>query len=204
MVENKKQGFSDEEEARILAQRAKVAKRNKRLARRDESGGGLNINSMMDMMTIILVFLIDSYGSNPIQVKGGADLIMPRSTTELSPDDTLQITISRKSIILGDKPVVAVKDGKVDKSQKQGGETSLRIQPLFEKLTDAVGKQKQMAQLQKKEYEGVVTIVADRTVPYRLVTEVMYTAGQAQLAKFKFAVIKFTRKDQLVKSNTEK
>jgi len=203
MADNKTSGFSEEEEARILAQRAKIAKRNKRLARREQGKGGLNINSMMDMMTIILVFLIDSYGSNPIQVKGGADLIMPRSTTELSPEDTLQITITRKSIVVGDKPVVAIKDGKVDKSQKRGGENSLHIQPLFEKLNDEVGRHKQMANLRKQKFEGVVTIVADRTVPYRLVTEVMYTAGQAQLAKFKFAVIKFTRQDEIKKAKAK-
>jgi biopolymer transport protein ExbD len=205
MAENKSTGFSDEEEARILAQRAKIAKRNKRLARRDQGGGGLNINSMMDMMTIILVFLIDSYGSNPIQVKGGADLIIPRSTTELSPEDTLQITITRKSIVVGDKVVVAIKNGEVDKSQKRSGESSsLHIQPLFDKLTDEVSRLRQMAALRKQPFEGVVTVVADRTVPYRLVTEVMYTAGQAQLAKFKFAVIKFTRKDEITKANLKK
>ncbi|MEL6178624.1 MAG: biopolymer transporter ExbD, partial [Myxococcota bacterium] len=192
-------GFSDEEEARILAQRAREAKRNKRLSRREVEGGGLNINSMMDMMTIILVFLIDSYGSNPIQVKGGADLVIPYSTTELSPQDTMQITITRKSIVVGDKTVVAVKDGKVDKSQKKG-ENSFYIQPLFDRLTEEVSRHRQMAALRKKEFDGVVTVVADRTVPYRLVAEVMYTAGQAQLSKFKFAVVKFGRDAEIQKA----
>ena len=41
---NKDAGFSDEEEARILAQRAREAKRNKRMSRREDEGGGLNIN----------------------------------------------------------------------------------------------------------------------------------------------------------------
>jgi hypothetical protein len=46
------------------------------------------------LMFIILVFLINSYGSNPIQVKASPDLMIPRSTTELTPQDTLQITIT--------------------------------------------------------------------------------------------------------------
>ena len=45
----------------------------------------------------------------------------------------------------------------------------------------------------QEEYKPVVTIIADQTTPYRLVTEVMYTAGQAELSKFKFAVIKSQR-----------
>jgi biopolymer transport protein ExbD len=202
--DNKSGGFNSEEEALILAKRAKEAKRNRRDKKRQMEGGALNINSMMDMMTIILVFLIDSYGNNPIQVKAGPDLSIPRSTSELSPQDTMQITITRKAILVGDKEVVKIKDGEVDKSHKQGGEKSLNIQPLFDKLTEEVSRHKQMAALRKQPYEGVATIVSDRTTPYRLVTEVMYTAGQAQLTNFKFAIVKFGRKELIKKANGAK
>ena len=181
-------GFSKEEEERILAKRARDARRKKK--KREQENNPLNINSMMDLMTIILVFLIDSYGNNPIQVKASPDLLIPRSNSQLSPQDTMQITITRQSIVVGDNSVVALRDGAVDKTQKKGGENSLYIQPLFDRLTDEVSKHKNIAQLRKKPFEGVVTIVADRTTPYRLVTEVMYTAGQAQLNQFKFAVVK--------------
>ncbi len=196
-------GFSSEEEERILAKRARDAKRNKRNKRRVAPTGGMNINSMMDMMTIILVFLIDSYGNNPIQVTMGPDLVIPNSVAELSPEDTMQITITRKGVIVGDNQVVTVKDGQIDKSQKKGGENSLYIQPLFDELTEEVSRQRQMAALQRKPFEGVVTIVADRTTPYRLLTEVMYTAGQAQLANFKFAIVRFSRGDKAKKAANE-
>ena len=184
-------GFSHDEEERILAKRAREARRAKRMAKRGKgAGSALNINSMMDLMTIILVFLIDSYGNNPIQVKASPDLLIPRSNSQLKPEDTMQITITRKAIVVGDRHVVSVKDGQVDKTQKRGGENSFYIQPLFDSLTEEVSKHKQMAALRKQTFDGVVTIVADRTTPYRLVTEVMYTAGQAQLNKFKFAIVK--------------
>ncbi len=184
-------GFSHEEEERILAKRTRDARRAKREAKRAAGEkNALNINSMMDLMTIILVFLIDSYGNNPIQVKSSPDLLIPTSNSQLSPKDTMQITITRQAIVVGDTQVVTLKDGAVDKTQKKGGENSLYIQPLFDKLTDEVSKHKNIAQLRKKPFDGVVTIVADRTTPYRLVTEVMYTAGQAQLSDFKFAIVK--------------
>lgn len=172
-------------------------KRKKRRA--FEDGAGLTMNSLMDIMTIILCFLLQSYGDNPITVKSSPDLQISESTTELTPEDTMVITVTRKAIIVGDHLVVTVKDGQVDKSQKRNGENSLYIQPLFDQITEEVSRHKQMAALKKEQWEGVATIVADRTVPYRLVTEVMYTAGQAQVANFKFAVIKYGRADTIKK-----
>ncbi len=192
------EGFSSEEEARILEGRARSAKRARRVMKDDDSG--LNINAFMDIMTIILVFLIDSYGNSPISVKAGPELSIPYSTSEIPPQDTMCITITRKAILVGDREVVKIKDGQVDKSHKRGGENSLYIQPLFDQLTEEVSRHKQMAALTKQPFEGVATIISDRTTPYRLVTEVMYTAGQAQLANFKFAIVKFGRKELVKKA----
>ena len=60
---------------------------------------------------------------------------------------------------------------------------------------DGFMKKKREQQLLNKTYDPVATIIADQSTPYRLITEVMYTAGQAELSKFKFAVIKKNRSD---------
>ena len=77
----------------------------------------------------------------------------------------MQITITRKAIVVGDRHVVSVKDGQVDKTHKRGGENSFYIQPLFDSLTAEVSKHKQMAALRKQTSDGVVTIVADLAQP---------------------------------------
>lgn len=192
--------FPQTDEERILEKRAREARRNKRKKNRKIEDNPLNINSMMDMMTIILVFLIDSYGNNPIQVKASPDLVIPESVSELDPQETMVITVTRKGVFVGDDHVVAVKDGQVDKSKKRGGENSLHIQPLFDQLNKSVEHHKRIAAIRRKPFDGVATLVIDRTVPYRLLTEVMYTAGQAQLSNFKFAVIRFSREDRAKKA----
>ncbi len=185
-------GFSQEEEEWIQAQRARKARRGK--GGRDDGGGGtLNMNSFMDILVILLVFLIESFGNQPIKVTG-ADLQVPKSNTKLHPEDMTAITISRSAILVNDKKAVDVKDGAVDKSQKKGGETGFNIQPLFDTLTEETNKKKRQMELLHKDYQPVATIIADQTTPYRLLTEVMYTAGQAELSKFKFAVIMGTHK----------
>jgi biopolymer transport protein ExbD len=184
--------FSAEEEAWIQAQRARDAKRNKK--ERDEGGGAaVNINSLMDIMVIILVFLLKNYGDEPIKVVG-EDLKAPNSSTLLTPEDMTTITITQSSILVNSKKAVDVKGGAVDKSQKKGGATGLVITPVFDELTEATNRKKREMKLLGEKYEPVATIIADQSTPYRLLTEVMYTAGQAELSKYKFAVVKTDRK----------
>ncbi|MEZ4462103.1 MAG: biopolymer transporter ExbD [bacterium] len=185
--------FDEEEEQHLLEQREREAKREKRSGRREEPAGALSMNSLMDIMTIILVFLLKNYGDEPIKVIG-EDLKAPESVSELGPEDMTTITVSQKAILVNNAKAVDVKNGAVDKSQKKGGEASLNIQPLFDELTEAIKKKKRETKLLGQTYEPTATIIADQGTPYRLLTEVMYTAGQAELSQFKFAVVKTDRK----------
>lgn len=185
-------GFGQDEEEWIQAQRARKARRSK--GRGEDEGASLTMNSFMDILVIMLVFLMKNFGDLPIKV-AGQDLQVPKSNTQLVAEDMTSITISRGAILVNDQKAVDIKDGNVDKSQKKGGEASLYIQPLFDKLTEANKKSQRNAEALRQKYEPVVTIVADQTTPYRLITEVMYTAGQAELSKFKFAVIKGDSKE---------
>ena len=164
----------------------------RRKKREEPKGASMNINSLMDIMVIILVFLLKSYGDEPLKVEA-EDIKAPSSMAELTPKDMTTISVTQKAILVDDKKAVDVKNGAVDKSQKRGGENALEITPLLEKLTDAVKRKKREKELMRQTYEPVVTIIADQAIPYRLVTEVMYTAGQAELSQFKIAVIKKAR-----------
>ena len=166
--------------------------KKRRGIKRGESGAPLNINSMMDIMVIILVFLLKQYGDEPLKVQK-EDLKAPSSMAELQPKDMTTITITQKAILVDDKKAVDVRQGQVDKSQKKGGENALMIQPLFEELNASVKQKKREKELLKQKYEPTATIIADQAIPYRLVTEVMFTAGQAELSQFKIAVIKKQR-----------
>ena len=85
--------------------------RKDRKARRLPSGdASVTINSLMDAMTIILVFLLMNYSVDPLRVDSGDDLQIPDSTTDISPKASASCTISARGIVVNDKMVVAVKD----------------------------------------------------------------------------------------------
>ena len=157
--------------------------------RRTPDDPALSMNSLMDIMTIILCFLLHSYGDSPIVVNASPDLQVARSSTLLSPEDSLTVTITRKAIVVGDKLVVLVENGEVSKGRR-GSAPSLYIPPLFDRLSEEVRRHEQIGALKREPWNGVLTLVVDRTTPTRIIQEVMYTAGQAKLSRFEFAVVK--------------
>ncbi len=187
--EESPQGFDKEEEEWIKQQRARDKQRKSRSGGRGEDEGDVNINSLMDIMVIILVFLLKSFGDQPVKVTG-SDLDVPMSSTELTPEDMTTVTVTRKALLVNEEQVTEVP---VDKSQKRGGDSGLEIVALLDKLNTVLDEKKQEMELLGQDFNPVVTIIADQTTRYRLLTEVMYTAGQAGLSKFKFAVVKGDR-----------
>jgi hypothetical protein len=155
-----------------------------------EQAAMVTINSLMDAMTIVLVFLLMNYSIDPLRIDAGDDLKLPPSTTEVNPEPSATVTVTASGIIVNDKMVVDVQNGEVDKVKKMGDENSLQIQPLFEALNEEATRQKEMARLTGGRFDGLLTVIAHQETPYRLITEVLFTAGQAEFARYKFAVLK--------------
>lgn len=194
MADNQQGDFGHDDEEWIKAQRAREAKRAKSAARRGsgDDGPGLNINSLMDILVIMLVFLLKSYGEEPLKAID-EDLKVPQSASQLAPEDATTVTVTRTAILVNDNLAVDVKDGAVDPSQKSGGgESGMSITPLLDELNRAVEKKKNEQRLLQEDYVPEATIIADQTTPHRLMLEVLFTASQAQLNQFRFAVIKST------------
>jgi len=168
-------------------------RRAKRKARAAEGEvAELNITAMMDMMTIILVFLLKSYQASTINVTMTADLTVPESTTQLQPQDNIGLSISMKEVLVGERRVVEIQNGIVPAAVKEGGRVdSFYIAAVYDALKKEVDKQKYIAQFNKNApFTGRVNIVADKRIPYRTLMEVLYTAGQAELGEYKFMVMK--------------
>lgn len=164
-------------------------KKKRKTRRPIEAPGGLSMNSLMDIMTIILVFLLKSYSTNPVQLKQTADLKPPSSKSQLIPKESTAVTVTVNHILINDEPVVKLTEGIIDKGDIDSG--GFLIQPLFSKLEEEVSHQKKVGEFNDSaKFKGVVTLIADRHVSFKLLSQVMYTAGQAQFSKFKFLVIK--------------
>ena len=176
---------ADDEIAALWAatRKAKKARRRDRAAEPTK----LNINSLMDAFTIILCFLLKSFGSDPVQIRESDELKLPRTTESVKGlEDAIVIAISTKAIMVQDVKVADLRDGRVDESLKRDGMEGLLINPLYDALKEKVQHLKMIGARTNNPFKGMALVVAHNATSYRLVTEVLYTAGQAEFEKFKF------------------
>src|SRR5215471_939445 len=92
----------------------------------------LNITPMMDMMTIILVFLLKSFSSTTSTITFNQDLQVPKSITQLKPKLAVTVTITKKVILVEGDAVAPINAGHTDANVKRDGENGYYITPLVE------------------------------------------------------------------------
>jgi hypothetical protein len=170
-------------------QQKRVAKKLARRKRKPEDMP-LLITSLMDAFTIILCFLLKTYGSDPVNITQSNELRLPGSVSQLPLKAATTIAVTRSAILVDDRRVVDLRDGAVDPSNKRDGATGYFINPLFDALTEAAQNQKLIASRNRSvQFEGLALVLGHQTTTYRTLTEILYTAGQAEYNQFKFAVV---------------
>ena len=160
----------------------------------------LNITSMMDMFTIILVFLLKSYSTEDISVAASGDLELPVSTTMVKPKLAVNVVVSKSSIPVDGAAVMALtkkpdETGKewiaVPDEEKKGQ----MITRLYDRLLEKAEQAKRIAEATASEehaFKGEILMQCDKELPFSVIREVMYTAGQAQFSNFRFVVYSST------------
>ncbi len=172
-------------------------------ARRTKPDAGLNITSMMDMMTIILVFLLKSYSTQDISVAPSEDLQLPVSTTQAPPEVAVNLVVTKSRIVVDGVHVLTLTKEEdksnpgqerlaVPKDEKRGQAILPLLEVLEVKADSAKNDGERLAGTGSEEFafKGRLLIQCDKKLPFSVLREVMYTAGQAQFSEFKFVVYK--------------
>jgi biopolymer transport protein ExbD len=187
MAENRKGPVIDEDDIQRMRfgramQRKKRIERDAQFEIRE-----LNITAMMDMMTIILVFLLKSYSTSSVSMTASEDIKPPISTTRATPKDTVAVTITPKTILVGDRKVVDLVGGQVPPAFLSGARL---VVPLDAALKKEVEKLKYIADRNPNApFSHELSVIGDRKIPYDLLINVLYTAGQNELENYRFVVI---------------
>jgi biopolymer transport protein ExbD len=177
--------ISDDDRQRMMFRKAMSRKRRKEREAEGEIKE-LNIIAMMDMMTIILVFLLKSYASSSVSMTQSEDIRIPVSSARVTPKDTVSVTITPKSILVGDKKKVDLVNATLNPKDLNGR----TVVPLHEALKKEVEKLKFIAERNPNApFTGELSVIGDKRIPYDLLLSVLYTAGQNELGNYRFIVV---------------
>lgn len=144
---------------------------------------------MVDMFVILLVFLIKSYSTSPVQVAPSDDIRLPSSVSETNPVDVLKLMVSKSGVFVEGQKVVDLQDGQIDKKLLDNSDPNY-IPELFKHLDAEAKKTQDIAKVNSTvTFEGKILVQADKDLAYEMLRKVMHTSAVAGYSDVKFAVI---------------
>lgn len=180
--------MANEAQKKATMGQVKALIRRKLRKREEHQEESLNIYPMMDMMTILLVFLVMQFANATADIQQSSELQIPYSTSDVVHEPAVSVVVSRSAITVEGEEVLTLRNGQVDPSQKQGGGTGFLITPLLTVMQQHRDLRKEVAQARNQPFEGHVQIIGDKRMPFRTLTEVIYTLGQAEFKSLRFVV----------------
>ena len=161
----------------------------KRLSKKSMEPAELNITALLDMFTMLLIFLLINYSAVSYQIKTSGFIDFPKSYSDKKPTEILNIVVDKYNIIV-DGAVVA-KHEKGALAPEVVDDNGFRIIPLYNALLKYSERNKYLASVNKKIVTGgKIILQMDKDIPFSLLRQIMYTAGQAEYSDFKFIAVK--------------
>lgn len=155
--------------------RAKRMERHHKRAR----PASLSLVSLMDIFTILVFFLLVNQSEvQALDVPKNIEL--PESMSLARPSETVVVMVTPEQILVQGRPVASTRE--VD------SQADAVIEPLREALkaqTDRFLRASAQADIAGRE----ITILGDKTVPYRVLKKVMATCTDADYGKLSLAVL---------------
>jgi len=147
----------------------------------------LNISSLMDILTILLLFLILSFDSQEQTVTPPDGFDLPDSSSELTVKLAVKVTISPAEVLVEDKAVIPIVGNAI---RPRDLDANNIIQPLLRELQREKARlQSGAAVAQGEEDEAeIVYLEAAKGTRYDLLDRVLKTAAAAGFTKFRLAV----------------
>lgn len=155
----------------------------------------LNLYPMLDVFSILIVFLLMNFSVNGESAEVSANLELPLSSVKLSLDSSATVAITKSEIVIQGRATIPLTPNSDDvlESFKKDGQGAIRIAyDEFKKLRDhnqALSNRQKHLSLSKQDISTLV-LQSDKVIPYRIIKRILASAQQAEFISWKFAVQK--------------
>jgi biopolymer transport protein TolR len=131
----------------------------------------LRLTPMIDMFTILLVFLLKSFSAEGQIMTIAPDLRLPESTAKMSPKTTSVVAVTQEWVLLDGRPVARVEDVL--------SSSTIIVPNLLKELQDLRALTEGISQLAPgMAFKGNITIQGDKGIAFELLKRVMVTCGR--------------------------
>ena len=157
----------------------------------------LQITSMADVFTIILVFLLKSFSSGVSNISVGDRINLPEGKSSTKIEDHLRIQVSDRNVTVDDKPIMKLTDFQFDAADLDEDGVPSAITKALKSAKGRRPASKAQApsavagEGEPSEVDSTMklTIIADRKTPFITLRKGMTASGNEGYSDFDFMVV---------------
>ncbi len=161
-----------------------MRRKRSRSHRPRRSKAGLRMTSMMDILTVLLLFLLKSFVVDGDALTPVPGVNLPESRSDEHSGGALVVAVFGDAILLGDTMVASVAS-ELDRDELWIDGLGSRLRSERERASE-LGRLREQTGLSP----GRVTIQGDRDIHFAILQKVMYTCNQSGFDDIALAVIK--------------
>ena len=155
------------------------SRRIRRMGRNKRKVTGLNLTSLMDVFTILVFFLL-FHASGSEVMEAPKQIKLPDSVVETKPRETVVIMVSPEVVLVQGEAVISTTE-LLENRIETVSEITERLKQLERNIIGISTK----AIVESKE----VTILADKTIPFRALKKIMSTCTGSGYGRISLAVL---------------
>ena len=142
---------------------------------------GLMLTSLLDMFTIILIFLIVSFEAEDQDFRLDPDLELPMSSARSVFVPAINVVVNPNYLLVEQQPIVPLTEGRFD--------PELYELDTIEGLVEALEQEREQLDFRSGD-EAIVMIQADHELDYETLYLVMRSSSLAGFARYRLAIMK--------------
>ena len=154
--------------------------------KREKEPMEVDITSLLDILTILLVFLLQSYNASDLTLDVAEKIELPKSKSEAYGHASVIVQVGKDYDLW-------INNHKIGKASASGD----KIEILYDELLKEKEKEKKELEQSRTvasangkapEEKKTINLVLDQSIPYEVMKKVMHTSALAGYPEFKFIV----------------
>lgn len=144
----------------------------------------IQMTSLMDIFTTLLVFLMLNYAGEGAIVAVAESIKLPASKSQEQLHPAVAVAFNGKSLYVDGGVLIEDVTPYINSDD-------MMIEPLYAVLSAQAENLKKISETNKNiDFTGEILLQGDRQVPFRLLKKIIYTAGQAEYVNQSLVVFK--------------